>query len=103
MLHRFRPLGARRGAVLNYTIDRDAVASLRSLTFVCATDDYWELVDWCRNGKSSHHARGYYDLVYGPVARDVERHVIYEEYDQVSFHTAVSVTILGTPTTSFVP
>jgi Protein of unknown function (DUF3990) len=33
MLHRLQQRGARRGAVLTYTVDRDAIAALRSLAF----------------------------------------------------------------------
>lgn len=103
MLNRLRSRGAHRGVVLSYTVDCDAIASLCSLAFVRATDDYWHLVNWCREGKPSHHTAGYYDIVYGPVARNIQRRTIYEEYDQISFHTPVSVTVLRNPTTSFVP
>jgi hypothetical protein len=103
MLTRLRSRGARRGVVLSYAVDRDAIANLRSLAFARATDDYWHLVDWCRDGKPSHRAAGYYDVVCGPVARNIQRRVIYEEYDQISFHTPESVTVLSNPNTSFVP
>jgi hypothetical protein len=103
MLHRLQPRGARRGVVLSYTIDRDAIASLRSLAFVRATDDFWHLVDWCRGGQPSHTAAGYYDVVCGPVARKPRHRTIHAGYDKVSFHTHDSVSVLGIPATSFIP
>jgi hypothetical protein len=69
LLYRKRSSGARRGVVLSFTVDRDAMAGLRFAAFVRATADFWELVDWCRGGNGSHHAAGYYDIVVAPVSR----------------------------------
>lgn len=102
MLHRLQQRGARRGAVLTYTVDRDAIAALRSLAFARATDDFWDLVDWCRGGQPCHTGGRYYDVVCGPVARKPRHRTVYASYDQVSFHTAHSITLLGTPVTSFI-
>jgi hypothetical protein len=45
-----------------------------------------DIIDWCRADNPSHHAGGYYDVVYGPVTEDWKNRTLYEEYDQVSFH-----------------
>jgi len=102
MAYRMRPLGARRGAVMSYIVDRNALAGLNSLTFVEPNSDFWELVDWCRAGNRSHHAAGYYDVVYGPVAQDVRLRTVHIGYDQVSFHSSACAGLLANVSGSFV-
>jgi hypothetical protein len=102
MAHRLRPAGARRGAVLSYLVDRDALAGLSCLAFVKPNSDFWDLVDWCRAGNRSHHAGGYYDVVFGPVAQDVRLRTIHLGYDQVSFHAPNCVGLLVNVAGSYV-
>ncbi len=67
------------------------------MVFIHAAPDFWDLIDWCRAGNPSHHAGGYYDVVYGPVTEDWKNRTIYEGYDQVSFHNQNNIGILGSP------
>jgi hypothetical protein len=103
ILHRFRPCGARAAVVAIFTIDRHALSSLPSLSFVLPTSDFWDLIDWCRAGNRTHHAGGYYDVVSGSVVEDFRRRLIHSGYDQVSFHNPGTVSVLGAPQWSIVP
>lgn len=76
--------------VLKLTVDRDALARLRSLAFVRPTDDYWSLIERCRDKSDlPYKTEEHYDVVYGPVAKrwwgDGAFRVI-KGFDQVSFH-----------------
>jgi hypothetical protein len=76
--------------VLRLTIDRDALARLRNLSFVLPTHDYWSLVERCRDRSEAPYAvKERYDVVYGPVAKrwfGSQEYRIIEGYDQTSFH-----------------
>jgi len=76
--------------VLRLTIDRAGLARLRNLSFVLPTEDYWSLVERCRDGKDEAYATGRdYDVVNGPVARrwfGPAAYAIHVGYDQTSFH-----------------
>jgi hypothetical protein len=97
LLHRKRSVGARRGVVLTFSVDRNAMAALQLTAFARPSHDFWELVDWCRAGNGSHHAGGFYDIVVGPVSRKPRRTGTHRGYDQVSFHTGSAVQILVNP------
>jgi len=100
--HRLHPKGARRAVVGVFTVTRDMISSLTSMAFVYPTNDFWDLIDWCRSNHPGHHAGGYYDVVYGPVTQDYRRRTVHDEYDQVSFHNAATVGVLGVPQWSIV-
>jgi hypothetical protein len=77
-------------AVIEITIQRLALAKLRSLAFVRGdfdADDYWSLIHHCRTGGLNHGPLGYYDVVYGPVAAFWNQRMIIADADQISFHT----------------
>jgi hypothetical protein len=103
MLYRFRPRGARAAVIAMFNVDRHILSFLPSLSFVLPTMGFWDLIDWCRAGNRSHHAGGYYDVVSGPVVEDFRRRLIHPGYDQVSFHSPDTVSVLGTPQWSTVP
>ena len=90
-------MGATQAIVAEFTVSRDAIASLTSMVFVLPTADFWDLVDWCRAYNPSHYAAGYYDVVYGPVSADYRNRTVHTGFDQVSFHNATNVSVLGVP------
>jgi hypothetical protein len=64
-----RTSGALNAEVLEYQIPRHVVETLRHLTFVTATADYYDLVAFCRGGGSNRGPGSTpYDVVYGPVS-----------------------------------
>jgi hypothetical protein len=77
-------------AVLKLTIDRTELARLRNLSFVVPTEDYWRLVERCRDRNDYPYAAGQqYDVINGPVAKrwfGSQTYTIHEGYDQTSFH-----------------
>jgi uncharacterized protein DUF3990 len=86
-------VGAEPHAIVQLTLDRNALGSLRTLAFVRGeTDavDFWSFVAHCRRGlRGVSEADSSYDVVYGPVARSwwgPERSSVHRRYDQVSFH-----------------
>ena len=93
--------GAKSAAVVGFTIDRDAMASLDDMAFVrddfAPNSDYWQLVAHCRGGND--HARvgtrGYYDVVYGPVSL-YPQFLVIPDADQISFHTPAGLNVLTT-------
>lgn len=96
--------GAEPHAVMQLTLDRNALGSLRTLAFVRgATDavDYWSFVAHCRRGlRDVSEADSSYDVVCGPVARNwrgPERSSVYQGYDQVSFHGRKAQKLLRDP------
>ena len=97
--------GATSASVLEFTIDRDAMANLEHMAFVredvAPDSDYWQLVAHCRS--RNDHARkgplgkGYYDVVYGPVSLYPQSLVI-ADADQISFHTRDALKVLTAAT-----
>ena len=85
--------------VLRFRVTRDSLASLESLAFVRATNDFWDLVTDCRIGFAPHQRSSGqpYDVVYGPVTLWPQRLII-NDCDQISFHTQRAVTNLVGPT-----
>lgn len=96
-------------AVIEFDLDRDALANSQSLWFVRnfpATQDYWSFVRYCRRGGLAHARTthgGWYDIVAGPVASDWLRYATFRDRDQVSFHTDEAVAILDASNKSVVP
>jgi hypothetical protein len=86
-------------AIVEFTVDRNLIASLESLSFVrMAKDanDFWNLVEACRKrGQSHKENQAWYDLVIGPVASAFQKRIAWSDYDQVSFHTERAVEILN--------
>lgn len=89
--------GAKAAVVFTFEVNRDRIGSLTSLAFVQAIKDYWDFVDWCRAGTGGHNSSGYYDVVYGPVSENYRARAIHEGFDQISFHNASAVGVLGPP------
>ena len=94
-----------KACVLSFAVKRDDVAPLDSLTFVIASDDYFDFVEHCRRrpGQLSHaptsrqNGKHYYDVVFGPVSLGWQRLVIHD-CDQISFHDqTVANTLLVSP------
>ncbi len=88
-------------AVIEFTINRQSLASLNTLAFVRGdfdADDYWSLIHHCRTGALSHGpgpAPFYYDAVYGPVTAFWNQRMIIADADQISFHTAAAESVLN--------
>ena len=88
--------------VLRFDVARDDLAVLDFLGFVRDTDDFYDLVAFCRSrtapGLPRSHGRHppnlAYDVVFGPVALGNQRLVI-QGRDQVSFHTDAAVNYLS--------
>ncbi|RJQ78951.1 MAG: DUF3990 domain-containing protein [Desulfobacteraceae bacterium] len=80
--------------VVCFDLDRDLMASLESLSFVCCErdiDDFWGFVFHCRNGGVDHNRnlspKGVYDLVIGPVSAFWRQKLALYGCDQLSFHS----------------
>ena len=95
--HRLASQGAKQALVAVFTVNRDALSSLSSLTFLVPNNDYWDFIDWCRNGNASHTSTVYYDVVYGPVSSRWQSKAIHEGFDQISFHTVLAASVLQAP------
>jgi hypothetical protein len=98
-------LPAETVAVVEFGVDREALAALESIWFVrgdALSSDYWDLIRYFRVGTSAgkHHQRtfpkSWYDLAIGPLAASwfpVTRTV--PDSDQISFHTPSAVALLN--------
>jgi hypothetical protein len=94
-----------RAAVVEFSVDRDALATLESIWFVrgdSLASDYWDLIRHFRVGHSAgkHHQRtvpkSWYDLAIGSLAASwypATRTV--PDSDQISFHTPLAVALLN--------
>jgi Protein of unknown function (DUF3990) len=88
-------------AVIEFTVPREALAPLGTLAFIRGdfhADDFWSFVHYCRGGATDHgrpSARGYYDIVYGPVAAFWNQRMIIANADQISFHTSAAEAVLN--------
>jgi hypothetical protein len=79
--------------VIEFTLDRDALGNLSTLSFVLPTDEWREFVIHCR-APGSHRPTGtYYDVVYGPVSNN--RYQAWPDLEQLSFHTPHAIASLG--------
>jgi hypothetical protein len=91
-------------AVVRLTVSRENLARLETLAFVRGdvdADDFWSLVHYCRAGARDHgrvrgyDPRGYYDVVYGPVAAFWNQRMAISGADQISFHTPAADSVLN--------
>ena len=85
--------------VVSIKVDRNQLSNLRALAFVRGSQeasDFWGFVNCCR-GKGFHIPLGnrYYDVVYGPVAKNWVKRLAHDGYDQVSFHTKEAQDLLN--------
>lgn len=90
-----------RPAVVVIDVDREALASLKTLAFVRGdfdAQDFWSLVVHCRTGATDHARRGrprMYDVVVGPVASFWRQRLAIQGADQISFHTRAAAAVLN--------
>lgn len=85
-----------KALILRFNVDRDSMAGLDTLTFVRPSQDYYDLVSFCRTGGRPHARKVqklHYDVVYGPVALGLQKLTI-QDSDQISFHTAQATACL---------
>lgn len=100
-----------KAAVVRFTVDREALGDLSSMSFVfegtAPSSEYWSLVQHCRLGNdhgfagkggrfttAGHASTGFYECVHGLVALPAQRLVI-KDCDQYSFHTQAAVGLLN--------
>jgi Protein of unknown function (DUF3990) len=86
-------------AVLEFTVERNALASLETLFFVrgsAAAVDFWSFVQFCRSSATDHGRAHtpWYDLVVGPVMGSLRKQTVIPDGDQVSFHTPNATAVL---------
>ena len=93
------PTQAHTAVVIQFSLGHDWPAHLDALAFARPIVDFWDLVTDCRYGFPPHQRSGSkaaYDVVYGPVTIWPSRLLI-QDCDQISFHTSVAASGLGTP------
>lgn len=79
-------------AVVEFTINLDAISDLKTLAFVQGAADWRSFVNYCRSTGKSHKANNnYYDVVYGSV--DSKSGMIHS-LEQISFHTTYAISLL---------
>lgn len=79
--------------VLEYRLHRDAIEGLSHLTFTMATADFYDFVDYCRQGHANHgpHPRAAaYEVVYGPVRLGQQR-IVLANSDQILFSNPLNI------------
>lgn len=87
--------------MLRITLDRRALARLEAIVFVrgsAAAEDFWGFVGHCRSGNAHRPDGTYYDVAYGPVVKGywkAAKRQVWEDYDQVSFHTQTAQDMLN--------
>jgi Protein of unknown function (DUF3990) len=87
------------GAVIEFTVSRNDLASLDCL-FFCRGDphaiDFWSFVQYSRTIGGDHNRAftPWYDLVGGPVTGTWKRQTIIPDADQISFHTPAAAALL---------
>jgi hypothetical protein len=87
--------------VLQLTVKRPELARLRNLSFVQPTEDYWSLVERCRDRNDDPYCTGeHYDVINAPVAKrwfGSAAYEIHQGYDQTSFHGDKAKAFLNDP------
>ena len=88
-----RTPGVQNAEVLEYTLSRPMIEALSHITFITDTDDFYELVNYCRNGNPNHgpsprHAP--YGVVYGPVSLWPQKLVL-ADCEQILFSDPLSL------------
>jgi hypothetical protein len=103
--HRYPLAPSETPAIVEFSLERNALASLESMWFVrgdVAAIDYWNLVRHFRAGSTmgKHHQRTgpkvWYDVAIGPLAaswRSVPR--VHSDMDQISFHSTDAELLLN--------
>jgi Protein of unknown function (DUF3990) len=82
-----RTPGVLNAEVLEYTLSRPIIEALSHITFITDTEDFHDLVDYCRNGNPNHgpSPRGApYGVLYGPVSLWPQKLVI-ADCEQILF------------------
>jgi hypothetical protein len=85
--------GVQNAEVLGYALSRSMIESLSHLTFITDTDDFHELVDYCRKKNPNHGPaprRVPYAIVYGPVSLHPQRLAI-ADCEQILFSDPLSL------------
>jgi Protein of unknown function (DUF3990) len=88
-------------AVIEFSVERNALAKLECLVFVRAdmmATDFWSIVQYCKTIPGDHnraYQAGYYDIVAGPVPGDWKKQTVIRDSDQLSFHTNAAVDVLN--------
>jgi hypothetical protein len=81
-------------AVLEFNIVLDALGDVATLAFVQPIPDWLDFVKYCRRPHRVHKGTSkLYDAVYGPVL-DVGADTAIDGWEQISFHTDYSVSLL---------
>lgn len=79
-------------AVVELSIDRNALGQLDTLAFVFGEDDWKVFVDHCRAGGLYHKpGNSNYDVVYGPVSTATGE---WWKFEQLSFHSGRAISLL---------
>jgi len=86
-------------AVIQFTVERNALAQLDCLFFVRSAPnaiDFWSFVQHCRTTPGDHNRAhtGWYDIVMGPVTGSWKKQTVIPDGDQVSFHTVQATLVL---------
>lgn len=111
---RFVSRSNNRPVILQFTVSRINIAKLVSLSFINGryeNEDYWSLVQYCRQSKAAKNGRlavihdhhgpitegknHWYDMICGPVVADWKQRATLHDMDQFSFHTKAAVKILN--------
>jgi hypothetical protein len=100
------PRHTKAPAIVEIRLSREEVAGLQFMAFVdqdAGAEEFWSFVHHCQNGAMDHGRAipgssklGYYDVVFGPLARNWKQRTAYPRADQVSFHTKAAVRLLNT-------
>jgi hypothetical protein len=88
--------------VLKFIVDRERLGTLRSLWFVRGSKnakDFWSLVTHCRRSVNNTNRTpgSTYDLVIGPVAKNLGNEKVFPSYDQIGFHSPEAAKLLTDP------
>jgi hypothetical protein len=91
-------LHSKNPAMLEFSVCREDLIPLSCLHFSRTTEHFWSFVDRFRENYLEDHGRvgtnANFDIVLGPVARNHRYRTVYEQMDQISFHTQQAITTL---------
>lgn len=79
-------------AIVEFSINLDAMGSCTNLAFVQPTSDWLDFVRYCRLPSQTHKAGRLYDIVYGPVWAVGSGAI--PDWEQISFHNHYPTTLL---------
>lgn len=83
-----------RAAVVECSINRNALGRLETLAFVFGDSELQDFINHCRSGVCRHRGASpgdYYDVVYGPASTASGE---WWKYEQLSFHTSRAINYL---------